>query len=65
MIKQYLDVDQPSLYMPGTLFMGRGTNDEGIHYEGFMRKDGTIHYYDILTEKEIKNYDEEDSNITK
>lgn len=57
MIKQYLDIDQPSLYMPGTLYLGHGTNDEGIHYEAFQRKDNTIHYYDLLTEKEIPDCD--------
>lgn len=56
-INHELSPDQPYLMVHG-LFAGRGTTQEGIHYEGFLMKDGHIHYFNIQTEKEIPDYDD-------
>ena len=48
-----LSPDQPYLLIPNSLFMGRGITREGIHYEGFKLLDGSIHYYNSRTGKEL------------
>lgn len=56
-INHELSPDQPYLMVHG-LFAGRGTTQDGIHYEGFLMDDGHVHYFDTQTEKEIPNYDD-------
>lgn len=50
-----LSPDQPSLYIPASLFVGRGTTQEGIHYEGFLLSDGHVHFFNTSDGKEIPN----------
>lgn len=41
------------LNIPESLFVGRGTTQDGIHYEGFELMDKSIHYYNIADGKEL------------
>ncbi len=55
MIRQELSPDQPYLYIPESIFIGRGITQDGVYYEGFELKDGSIHYYETDTGKELKD----------
>lgn len=57
MINHELSPDQPYLYIPNGLFIGRGTTQDGVHYEGFLMNDGHIHYFNTTDGKELPNDD--------
>lgn len=57
MLTHELSPDQPYLYVPNGLFAGRGTTQNGIHYEGFMMNDNTIHYFNTQTGEELNDQD--------
>lgn len=55
MLRQELAPDEPSIYIPCAMLIGRGTTQDGIHYEGFMHADGTCHYYNTKDSMELPN----------
>ena len=57
MLTHKLSPDQPYLYVPNGLFVGRGTTQNGIHYEGFMMNDNMIHYFNTQTGEELNDQD--------
>lgn len=55
MLRHELSPDEPSIYIPCAIFIGRGTTQNGIHYEGFMMNDNTIHYFNTADLMELPN----------
>ena len=57
MLRHELSPDEPSIYVPCAIFIGRGTTQDGIHYEGFMMNDNMIHYFNTQTGEELNDCD--------